>query len=68
MGGPIAVIKNGDPIEIDGEKRAITLKISKTELATRLKQWKQPKPRYAKGVLAKYAKQVSAASLGAVTD
>jgi dihydroxy-acid dehydratase len=67
-GGPIAVIKNGDPIEIDGEKRVITLKISKTELAKRLKQWKQPKPRYAKGVLAKYAKQVSAASLGAVTD
>ena len=67
-GGPIAIIKNGDPIEIDGEKRAITLKISKTELAKRLSQWKQPKPRYAKGVLAKYAEQVSAASLGAVTD
>ena len=67
-GGPIAIIKNGDPIEIDGEKRAITLKISKTELAKRLGEWKQPKPRYAKGVLAKYAEQVSAASLGAVTD
>ncbi len=67
-GGPIAVIKNGDPIEIDGEKREITLKIPKSELANRLKQWKQPKPRYTKGVLAKYAEQVSAASLGAVTD
>ena len=67
-GGPIAIIKNGDPIEIDGEKRTITLKISKTELAKRRGQWKQPKPRYTKGVLAKYAEQVSAASLGAVTD
>ena len=67
-GGPIAIVKNGDPIEIDGEKKTITLNISKTELAARLKQWKQPKPRYAKGVLAKYAEQVSPASLGAVTD
>ncbi len=67
-GGPIAIIKNGDLIEIDGAKRAMTLKISKTEFADRLKKWKQPKPRYTRGVLAKYAKQVSAASLGAVTD
>jgi len=67
-GGPIAIVKNGDSIEIDGEKKTITLNISKTELAARLKQWKQPKPRYAKGVLAKYAEQVSPASLGAVTD
>jgi dihydroxy-acid dehydratase len=67
-GGPIAIIKNGDPIEIDSEKKTITLNIPKTELTTRLKQWKQPKPRYAKGVLAKYAEQVSPASLGAVTD
>ena len=67
-GGPIAIVKNGDSIEIDGEKKTITLNISKTELAARFKQWKQPKPRYAKGVLAKYAEQVSPASLGAVTD
>jgi dihydroxy-acid dehydratase len=67
-GGPIAIVKNGDPIEIDSEKKTISLNISKTELAARLKQWKQPKPRYAKGVLAKYAEQVSPASLGAVTD
>jgi dihydroxy-acid dehydratase len=46
----------------------IDLKISKAELAERLKKWKQPKPRYAKGVLAKYAAQVTSASLGAVTD
>jgi dihydroxy-acid dehydratase len=68
VGGPIAVIKNGDPIEIDGEKKVVDLKISKAELAARLEKWKQPKPRYVKGVLAKYAAQVSSASLGAVTD
>ena len=68
VGGPIAIIKNGDPIEIDGEKKVIDLKISKTEIAARLKKWKQPKPRYLKGVLAKYAAQVSSASFGAVTD
>jgi dihydroxy-acid dehydratase len=68
VGGPIAIIKNGDQIEIDGEKKVIDLKISKAELAERLKKWKQPKPRYAKGVLAKYAAQVTSASLGAVTD
>ena len=68
VGGPIAIIKNGDQIEIDGEKKVIDLKISKAELAERLKKWKQPRPRYTKGVLAKYAAQVTSASLGAVTD
>jgi dihydroxy-acid dehydratase len=68
VGGPIAVLKNGDPIEIDSEKKVIDIKIPKADLAARLKQWKQPKPRYSKGVLAKYAGQVSSASLGAVTD
>ena len=68
VGGPIAIIQNGDPIEIDGEKKVINIKISEAELASRLNKWKQPKPRYAKGVLAKYARQVSSASLGAVTD
>ena len=68
VGGPIALIKNGDTIQIDGEKKVINLKISSAEMALRLKNWKEPKPRYSKGVLAKYAKQVSSASLGAVTD
>jgi dihydroxy-acid dehydratase len=68
VGGPIAIIKNGDPIEIDAEKKVIEIMIPKAELAARLKKWKQPKPRYTKGVLAKYAAQVSSASLGAVTD
>jgi dihydroxy-acid dehydratase len=68
VGGPLAVVKNGDPITIDAERRTIDLKISKVELQQRLKSWKPPKPRYPRGVLAKYADQVKPASLGAVTD
>ncbi len=67
-GGPLAVVKNGDPITIDAESRQITVELSATELKSRLKAWKQPRPRYTRGVLAKYAKTVSTASLGAVTD
>ncbi len=68
VGGPLAVVKNGDTIAIDAEKRTIDLKISKAELQERLKSWKPPKPKYSRGVLAKYADQVKSASLGAVTD
>jgi dihydroxy-acid dehydratase len=68
LGGPLAVVRNGDPITIDATKRALMLDISKTDLDARLKKWKAPAPRYTRGVLAKYAKQVSTASLGAVTD
>jgi dihydroxy-acid dehydratase len=68
VGGPIAVVKNGDPITIDAEKRIITLGIADKELKARLKAWKQPKPRVTRGVLAKYAATVKSASLGAVTD
>lgn len=68
VGGPIAVVKNGDAITIDAEKRQITLGVSDAELKKRLKAWKQPKPRYAHGVLAKFAKLTSDASHGAVTD
>jgi dihydroxy-acid dehydratase len=67
-GGPIAIVKNGDPITINAQKRTITLDISQAEMDARLANWKQPKPRYRRGVLAKYAAQVSSASLGAVTD
>ncbi|MGI9302996.1 MAG: dihydroxy-acid dehydratase [Gammaproteobacteria bacterium] len=67
-GGPIAIVKNGDAITIDAGKREIHLDISETEFDRRLKAWKPPKPRYSRGVLAKYANQVSSASLGAVTD
>ncbi len=67
-GGPLAVVKNGDAIRIDAERRAVTLEIPAAELDARLRKWKQPKPRYTRGVLAKYASTVSSASLGAVTD
>lgn len=68
VGGPLALVKNGDKISIDAEKREMTLNVTKKELAERKKKWKQPKPRYTKGVLAKYAKLVNSASEGAVTD
>ncbi len=68
MGGALAIVKNGDEITIDAKKRTITLNVPATEIKKRLKVWKQPKPRYTRGVLAKYAKLVSSASEGAVTD
>ena len=67
-GGPLAIVKNGDPITIDGANHKITLDIPAKEIAARLAKWKKPKPRYRRGVLAKYAKLVSTASTGAVTD
>ena len=68
VGGPLAIVKNGDKITIDAESRAITLHVEEAEIAARLAKWKKPKPRYTKGVLAKYAKLTSSASEGAVTD
>jgi len=67
-GGPIALVKNGDPIIIDAEKREMTLGISTAEFKKRKKAWKKPAPRYPRGVLAKYAAHVTSALLGAVTD
>jgi dihydroxy-acid dehydratase len=67
-GGPLAVIRNGDPIIIDAGKSLISLDLPPKELKTRLKAWKPKKPRETRGVLAKYAKLVTSASLGAVTD
>ena len=68
VGGPLAIVKNGDIISIDAEKRTLTLDVSEAEIAARLAKWKRPKPRYTRGVLAKYAATVSSASYGAVTD
>ncbi|MBL9154363.1 MAG: dihydroxy-acid dehydratase [Verrucomicrobiales bacterium] len=68
VGGPLALVKEGDTISIDAEKREMALDISKKELADRQKAWKQPKPNYTRGVLAKFAKLVNSASEGAVTD
>ena len=67
-GGPIALVKEGDSITIDAHKRLIQVNISARELAQRRKKWKQPKPRYTRGLLAKYMKLVSGANTGAVTD
>jgi dihydroxy-acid dehydratase len=67
-GGPIALVKEGDSITIDAKKRLLQLNVSAKELAARRKKWQPPKPRYTTGLLAKYMKLVSSASLGAVTD
>jgi dihydroxy-acid dehydratase len=67
-GGPIALVEDGDTITIDAEANRITLEVSDTELARRMANWQPPAPRYTRGVLAKYARQVSSASEGAVTD
>jgi dihydroxy-acid dehydratase len=68
VGGTIALVKNGDVITIDGRRRELVLAISAKELTARRRAWKPRKPRYLRGVLAKYAKLVSTASGGAVTD
>jgi len=68
VGGTIALVKQGDAITIDAKKRLIRLNVSAKELAARRKKWKQPKPRYTRGLLAKYMKLVSTASKGAITD
>jgi dihydroxy-acid dehydratase len=68
VGGPIALVKERDPITIDADRQRISLDVPAKELAARRKRWKQPKPRYTRGALAKYIKAVSTASVGAVTD
>ena len=67
-GGALALVKRGDSVTIDAERRQLTLGVSAKELARRRKAWRKRKPRYTKGVLAKYASAVTSASLGAVTD
>ena len=67
-GGTLAIVRDGDGITIDAEKAEITLHLSDAEIEARLAAWQRPAPRYTKGVLAKYAKLVSSASEGAVTD
>ncbi|MBL4638086.1 MAG: dihydroxy-acid dehydratase [Proteobacteria bacterium] len=67
-GGPLAIVEDGDEITIDATTRELNLNISDDEIQRRLAQWSKPAPRYTRGVLAKYAKTVSSASEGAVTD
>ncbi len=68
VGGTIALVEEGDSITIDAPKRLLQLNISDDELARRRAAWKPREPRYKRGILAKFAKVVSSASRGAVTD
>ena len=68
LGGPLALVKNGDRIVIDAVARRLTLAVPARELAARRRSWRRPRPRYTRGVLAKYARLVGSASMGAVTD
>jgi len=68
VGGAIALVKEGDSITIDATRHLIQLNVPAKELAARKRKWKAPKPRYTKGLMAKYMKLVSTASKGAITD
>ncbi len=68
LGGPLALVQEGDPITIDADRRELRMDVAERELAQRRARWVPPAPRYTSGVLAKYARLVSSSSLGAVTD
>jgi dihydroxy-acid dehydratase len=68
VGGALAIVENGDKITIDAESKELTLHVNEHEITRRLEKWTQPEPKYTRGVLSKYAKLVSSASKGAVTD
>jgi dihydroxy-acid dehydratase len=68
VGGPIALLEDGDQITIDSETQELSVAVSDEKLSNRLKKWKEPPLRYSKGILNKYARLVSSASKGAVTD
>lgn len=68
VGGTIALVEEGDSITIDADARLLQLNVSDEELSRRRAAWQPRPPRYTRGVLAKYARLVSSASLGAVTD
>ncbi|WP_355661711.1 dihydroxy-acid dehydratase [Halomonas salifodinae] len=67
-GGPLALVEDGDRITIDAEADTLDIELSDAELMRRRAAWRQPAPRYTRGVLAKYARLVSSASTGAMTD
>jgi dihydroxy-acid dehydratase len=67
VGGPIAALRDGDIVTLDIEGRTLSVGLSDSEIAARLKDWRAPEPRYKTGVMAKYASLVSSASEGAVT-
>ncbi|MBI5639760.1 MAG: dihydroxy-acid dehydratase, partial [Nitrospirae bacterium] len=65
-GGPLAIVKNGDLIEIDIPKRKLNVMLKEAEIRERLKKWKKPEPKIKKGYLARYARSVSSADEGAI--
>jgi len=67
-GGPLALVMEGDSITIDAERRVLSVDVPEPDMERRRSAWRPPAPRYTSGVLYKYARQVSSASLGAVTD
>jgi dihydroxy-acid dehydratase len=67
-GGPIAHVRDGDPIVLEVERRELNVEVAEDELARRAAEWRQPEPRYASGVFAKYAATVGSASEGARTS
>jgi dihydroxy-acid dehydratase len=68
VGGPLALVHDGDTITLDAVRNEVNLEVSAEVLAARRANWKPAPPRETRGALAKYARQVSSASLGAVTD
>ena len=68
VGGNLALVKENDPITVDADAGVLHLDITDSELAQRSEDWKLPVARYQTGVLAKYARLVSSASVGAVTS
>ena len=67
-GGPIAIVRDGDMILFDERNRKLQLAVSDKEIKARLALWRPPVPRFTTGVMAKYAKLVSSASIGAITN
>ena len=68
VGGPLAALKDGDIVTVDAENGLLKVELSDGEIAARLKDWKQPEPKYKQGVLFKYSKLVHSAADGAVCN
>ena len=67
-GGPLAFLKNGDPVTIDADNKELKVEVNESDCAKRKACWVKPPPRESRGVLAKYAKTVHSASEGAITS
>jgi dihydroxy-acid dehydratase len=68
VGGTLALVQEGDSVTMDATRQLLQLNVAEAEIARRRAAWKQPAPRYTRGVLAKFAKLASSASKGAITD